>query len=119
MQINYVAYFNQAFEYWLLLHFKNHDGHLMSRTDYMSQLNTHLEPFSLCYDGNGSKLISPELFALLQAAKPVLGPTCRKIAIGRARKIYQEWSIQGTPPAQQESTTPVYKLGQEIQRHIA
>lgn len=115
----HVAYSNQAFEYWLLLHFENHDGHPMPRTDYMARLNAHLEPFGLRYDGNGSKLIGPELFALLQAAEPVSGRTRRKMAIGRARKIDQEWNSQGMPPAQQESTTLVYKLVQEIQRHIA
>lgn len=115
----HVAYSNQAFEYWLLLHFENHDGHPMPRTDYMARLNAHLEPFGLRYDGNGSKLIGPELFALLQAAEPVSGRTRRKMAIGRARKIDQEWNNQGMPPSQQESTTLVYKLVQEIQRHMA
>ena len=57
-----VAYSNQAFEYWLLLHFENHDGHPMPRTDYMARLNAHLEPFGLRYDGTGSKLISPRVF---------------------------------------------------------
>ena len=115
----HVAYSNQAFEYWLLLHFENNDGHPMPRTDYMARLNAHLEPFGLRYDGNGTKLIGPELFALLQAAEPISGRTRRKMAIGRARKIDQEWNSQGTPPAQQESTTLVYKLVQEIQRHMA
>ena len=115
----HVAYSNQAFEYWLLLHFENHDGHPMPRTDYMARLNTHLEPFGLRYDGNGSKLIGPELFALLQAAEPVSGRTRRKMAIGRARKIDQEWNSQGTPPAERESTTLLYKLVQVIQRHMA
>lgn len=114
-----VAYSNQAFEYWLLLHFENHDGRPLPRTDYMDRLNTYLEPFGLHYDGTGSKLIGPELFALLQAAEPASGRTRRKVAIGRARKIDQEWTKQGTPPAQQESTTLVYKLVQEIQRHMA
>jgi hypothetical protein len=114
-----VAYSNQAFEYWLLLHFENHNGRPMPRTDYMARLNTHLEPFDLHYDGTGSKLIGPELFALLQAAEPTSGRTRRKVAIGRARKIDQEWSKQGTPPAQRESTTLVYKLVQVIQRHMA
>jgi hypothetical protein len=115
----HVAYSNQAFEYWLLLHFENHDGRPLPRNDYMARLNAHLEPFGLRYDGHGSKLIGPELFALLQAAEPVSGRTRRKMAIGRARKIDQEWRSQGTPPAQQESTTLVYKLVQEIQRHMA
>ncbi|WP_243651314.1 RloB family protein [Hymenobacter gummosus] len=114
----HVAYSNQAFEYWLLLHFENHDGSPMHRTDYATRLNTHLAPFGLHYDGTGSKIISPELFALLQAADPSSGRTRRKIAIGRARRIDQSWVKQGTPPAQQESTTLVYKLVQVIQRHM-
>lgn len=113
-----VAYSNQAFEYWLLLHFENHDGRPMPRTDYMARLNAHLEPFGLRYDGTGSKLIGPELFALLQAAEPASGRTRRKVAIGRARRIDQEWTKQGMPPAQRESTTLVYKLVQIIQRHM-
>jgi hypothetical protein len=114
-----VAYSNQAFEYWLLLHFENHDGSPMPRTDYAARLNQHLAAYGLRYDGAGSKLISPELFALLQAAEPVSGRTRRKIAIGRARRIDQEWVKQSTPPALQESTTLVYKLVQVIQRHMA
>ncbi|RZJ91622.1 MAG: RloB domain-containing protein [Hymenobacter sp.] len=65
-----VAYSNQAFDYWLLLHFENHDGRPMPRTDYLARLSTHLEPFGLHHDGTGSKLIGSELFALLQAAEP-------------------------------------------------
>lgn len=113
-----VAYSNQAFEYWLLLHFENHDGSPMPRTDYAARLNTHLAAFGLHYDGTGSKLITREFFALLQAAEPASSRTRRKIAIGRARKKDQEWVRQGTPPALQESTTLVYKLVQVIQRHM-
>jgi len=74
-----VAHSNQAFEYWLLLHFESHDGRPMPCTDYLIRLNAHLEPFGLHYDGTGSKLIGPELFALLQATEPTSGRTRRKV----------------------------------------
>jgi hypothetical protein len=112
-----VAYSNQAFEYWLLLHFEDHQGGSLPRTDYDARLNQHINTLGASYDGTGSKLISSELFRLLEAPDPaVRGRTRRKIAIGRARKLAE--AKQHLPPSQQESTTLVYKLVMMLQRHM-
>ena len=50
-----VAYSNQAFEYWLILHFDDHQGGGMNRADYDTKLNKLLKPFNLTYDGKGTK----------------------------------------------------------------
>ena len=37
-----VAYSNQAFEYWLILHFEDHQGGAMHRDNYAKKLNANL-----------------------------------------------------------------------------
>jgi predicted metalloprotease with PDZ domain len=56
-----VAYSNQSFEYWFLLHFNDHQGGGMHRNSYNDKINELLKPFNIIYDGNGSKLIEEEL----------------------------------------------------------
>ncbi len=65
-----VAYSNQAFEYWLLLHFLDHQGGAMHRRQYNDRLNECLLPYSVRYDGQDSKLISSDFFDLLLALDP-------------------------------------------------
>ena len=60
-----VAYSNQAFEYWLILHFDDHQGGGMHRKDYADKIDTLLKPFNLSYDGKNSKVIGEEFFELL------------------------------------------------------
>ncbi len=42
-----VAYSNQAFEYWLILHFEAHQGGAMHRDSYCAKLNSYLKAFNL------------------------------------------------------------------------
>ena len=61
-----VAYSNQAFEYWFLLHFVDHQGGAMPRTDYAKKINEHLKPYGIVYDSK-SKHVSDDMFDVLMA----------------------------------------------------
>ncbi|MCH3915915.1 MAG: RloB family protein [Spirochaetia bacterium] len=62
-----VAYSNQAFEYWIILHFRDHQGSAMDRKQYAEIINEELSPFGLKYEGNGCKVITSEIFNVLQS----------------------------------------------------
>ena len=47
-----VAYSNQAFEYWLLLHFEDHQGGALHRDDYEGKINSNINPLGVNYDGS-------------------------------------------------------------------
>ena len=61
-----IAYSNQAFEYWFILHFDDHQGGAMPRTDYAEKINEHLKPYGIVYDSK-SKHVSDEMFDILMA----------------------------------------------------
>jgi hypothetical protein len=44
-----VAYSNQSFEYWLILHFDDHQGGGMHRNSYNPKINELLRPFGVIY----------------------------------------------------------------------
>ncbi len=120
-----VAYSNQAFEYWLMLHFENHLGDRMHRDDYNIRLNNHLKPLGAEYDGgkNGSKKVTKKLFDLLnEEVKPKTeteqAMTRTDLAIKRAKDICKYHDDNNLPPAKAESSTTVYKLVEEIMKHI-
>tara|TARA_R110002124_G_scaffold97087_5_gene241903 strand:+ start:291 stop:869 length:579 start_codon:yes stop_codon:yes gene_type:complete len=60
-----VAYSNQAFEYWIILHFNDHQGGGMHRNDYNDKINEQLKVFGITYDGKSSKIITEEIFDIL------------------------------------------------------
>lgn len=100
-----VGYSNQAFEYWLLLHFKNHQGSAMPRADYYDEINSHLAQEGLAYNEK-SKIITKEIFEVLQVYQ--------ENAIDRAKKIHQMYQANGSPPSQAESSTTVYMLVEKL-----
>lgn len=110
------AYSNQAFEYWLILHFEDHQGGSMSRTDYDPKLNKYLSPYKLSYEGNDSKIISQEFFDLLFE---VIDNTDDKlvtrtdIAIKRAKRIY-DFHEDHANPGDKESSTTVFQLVERL-----
>lgn len=107
-----VAYSNQAFEYWLILHFEDHQGGGMHRNDYHDKLNGYLQPFGLYYDGRGNKLVTKEIFETLLATDPA-GKTPRiHLAISRAKRIYEQRPHRS--PAEEESSTTVFRLVEEL-----
>lgn len=103
-----VGYSHQAFEYWLLLHFDDHQGGSMCRSDYNTRLNQLINPLGAEFDGNGSKIITPELFALLEGNDDVTGRPRKELAICRAKRIYDQ--CNHTNPSKEESLTTVFEL---------
>lgn len=95
----YVAYSNQAIEYWFILHFKDHQGSAMPRAEYAKSLNELLEPFGISYDSD-AKEISEELFQVMLKHL--------QQAFDRACKIYAEKHGRGCPT--EESVTTIFKL---------
>jgi hypothetical protein len=111
------AYSNQAFEYWLILHFEDHQGGAMPRTDYDTKLNFYLKSYGISYDGNGSKMITPEIFGVLfeqlavdRSGKPI---TRYDKAEARAERNYDNIGDH-TNPGSEESSTLVHKLVKEL-----
>lgn len=109
----HTAYSNQAFEYWLILHFEDHQGGAMHREKYGKKLNTYLSPLGIVYDANGSKSISEDFFQVLIGFDEKKKVDRLALAISRAEKILQ-FHGDDTPPAKAESSTRVHKLVQEL-----
>jgi hypothetical protein len=111
-----VAYSNQAFEYWLLLHFENHLGSL-HRSSYYDKINGYLNLLGLVYDKD-SKLISEEIFETLQVVIDAkTGKTRQDLAIERAESILNKWKDEDPSranPAKEESSTTVFQLVEEL-----
>jgi hypothetical protein len=117
--LNYkVAYSNQAFEYWFILHFEAHNGGAMHRDDYCKRINNHLKPYNLNYDCD-SKYVSNDFFEVMLSLtgkdtddEP---ETLQDLAISRAKKI--EKYHEDTTPANSESLTLVYKLVENLKEY--
>jgi len=108
----FCAYSNQAFEYWLILHFIDHHGEPLHRDEYNTLINGNIKRLGGKYAGKGSKIVNEHLFEILQAKDPVAKKTRQELAIERARRIYKAKS--GIPPARAESVTTVFKLVERI-----
>lgn len=111
-----VAYSNQAFEYWLILHFDDHQGGKMNRCDYNQKINQLLKPFNITYDGENNKIITEEIFEVLEGIDNKTKKQRKKLAISRAKrncKIFNNNNI-----ALNESSTTVYKLVEELMKYI-
>ena len=94
-----VAYSNQAFEYWFLLHFTDHQGGAMPRTDYSEKLNEQLKPYGVTFDPK-SKHVSEEMFEVLMAFLPKAYDRA-SIIFTNKKKQQQEF---------QESVTTIHHL---------
>ena len=110
-----VAYSNQAFEYWIILHFNDHQGGGMSRFSYGRLINQYLSPFGIRYDDNKSKIITDAIFDILESIDVRTGKVRRLQAIDRAERNYNLLSHQN--PAKEESSTTVFKLIKELDRY--
>ncbi len=111
-----VAYSNQAFEYWIILHFDDHQGGGMNRDDYNTKLNNLLKPYSLTYDGTKSKIVSDEIFELLDGIDEKTKKDRKILAIERAKRNLKQFYQKN--PAKEESTTTVFKLVEELLKYI-
>lgn len=97
-----VAYSNQAFEYWFLLHFNMYRGYI-HRNDYEQMLSLQMK---VRYNKKGN--FTTKIYGLLLPYQLE--------AISRARKILAEFG--NTPPSQAISSTTVFKLVEELNRFI-
>lgn len=111
----FVACSNQAFEYWIILHFEDHQGGRMHRSTYADKLNNYLASWGERYDKD-SKLISEGIFDILESLDPQSGIVRRDLAIRRARKIYDH--LDHRSPAREESSTRVFLLVEEILKYL-
>ncbi len=111
-----IAYSNQAFEYWILLHFNDHQGGGMHRDEYNEKLNKSLKEFNLSYDGKKSKLVTEEIFELLDGIDEKTGKERKVLAIERAEKIYDR--LDHNNPANEESSTTVFRLVSELLKYL-
>ncbi|TAG00530.1 MAG: RloB domain-containing protein [Cytophagia bacterium] len=110
-----VAYSNQAFEYWLILHFKDEQGTPMSRAHYYDEINKYINLSDDKYENN--KKISKEMFIRLQEIDENTQKTRQNLAIQRAKRIMKYWEeidIEHSNPAKEESSTTVYQLVEEL-----
>jgi len=111
-----VAYSNQAFEYWIILHFEDHQGGGMLRGDYHKKINHQLKEFKLEYKGKSSKKITKEIFDILEGVDSKTGKIRRELAIERAKRNYDMFDHLNC--AKEESSTTVFKLVEEIQKYV-
>lgn len=111
-----VAYSNQAFEYWIILHLDDHQGGGMHRRDYHNKINSLLKPFNLSYDGTNSKIITEELFELLDGIDSKTKKERKVLAIERSKRNYEYF--EHTNFAIEESSTTVFRLVEELIKYI-
>lgn len=111
-----VAYSNQAFEYWLILHFEDHQGGFMPRTDYNKKINGYINKLGAEFDGDTNKNVSTKFFDLLMGYDIVTGSKRMDLAIKRATRIYT--GLPHTSPATEESSTSVFHLVEEILKYV-
>ena len=117
-----VAYSNQAFEYWLILHFEDHQGGAMDRKDYYDKVNSYLKPLGCYYDGKSSKKIEIDFFEHLLTIveytydnRPI---NRQEKAITRAKRNFNLHEENGLSPEKAESSTTVFKLVEELLKYL-
>lgn len=111
-----VAYSNQSFEYWLILHFDDHQGCGMNRKLYNKKINSLLKPFKITYEGNDNKIITDDFFELLDGIDVNSGKERKTLAIERAKRNLA--FFDKTNPAKEESSTTVFRLVEELMKYI-
>jgi hypothetical protein len=111
----YVAYSNMSFEYWMILHFDDHQGGGMHRSRYDEVINKHLKPFGIEYEGEDTKLITEDIFDVLMSKDPRNGADRVKLAIDRAERNYD--LFDHSSPAIEESSTTVFRLVKELLKY--
>lgn len=111
-----IAYSNQAFEYWLLLHFEDHHGGALHRDKYDEKINSYLKKAGVNYDGKGDKIVSEKLFEILMSIDEKTKKERVDLAIERAERNYKKWNHHN--PAKEESTTKVFDLVRELKSYL-
>lgn len=111
-----IAYSNQAFEYWLILHFEDHQGSPLPRSDYNQKINRYLNPLGAEFDGKASKKVSSKFFDLLFGNDGDTGKSRTHLAITRAKRNFDKFDHSS--PALEESSTTVFRLVAEILKYV-
>ncbi len=111
-----VAYSNQSFEYWLILHFNDHQGGGMHRRNYHDIINEYLKRYKVFYDGKGNKIIEEDFFEILNGIDDTTKRKRVELAMIRAERNY--YLFNHTNPALEESSTTVYRLVQTLLEYI-
>ena len=111
-----LAYSNQSFEYWLILHFNDHQGGRIHRKDYNDRINKLIKPFKVSYEGKKSKIIEEDFFELLDGFDKKTGKKRVDLAIKRAERNYNHHDHSN--PSMEESTTTVYELVKELLKYV-
>lgn len=110
-----VAYLNQAFEFWLLLHFQDHNGSKLNRSEYGNKLCKFLSPLGAEYDSKRTKIVNEQLFEILDSEDTQTGKIRILQAITRAKKIFNK--LDHLSPAKEESSTTVFMLVEELLKY--
>ena len=99
-----VAYSNQAFEYWFMLHFNLHQGKI-DRNTYEAKLTDYLG-FKYAKDSS----VSSKIFNILLKRQ--------ETAIANARHAYNTFGGTHASPATEESSTTVFLLVEELRKYL-
>lgn len=97
-----VAYSNESFELWYLLHFHYYSSS-MARTQFAPLLTKHLGINYAKNDNSVADIISPHI----------------STAIANAERLEGIHSSSGLPPSQQNPSTTVHHLVKELLKHAA
>jgi hypothetical protein len=88
----------------------------MHRDDYDKKLNALLESFGVKYQGRGPKIITEEIFEILEGIDENTNQERVEIAIKRAKRNLMNHN--DVSPALAESSTTVFKLVKELKKHL-
>ncbi len=113
-----VAYSNQAFEYWFILHFEDHQGGGLNRKDYDAKINGYLKPFKCQYEGKQSKTVSDIFFEVMLQIDSKTKQIRQDLAIQRAKRVLKFHEDSEITPEQAESSTTVFKLVELMKKYI-
>jgi len=111
-----IGYSNQAFEYWIILHLDDHQGGGMNRNDYNDRINQLLKPFRLTYGGESCKIITEEIFEVLDGIDKKTNKERKRLAITRAERNYALFDHSN--PANEESSTTLFRLVEELLKYV-
>jgi hypothetical protein len=113
-----VAYSNQAFEYWFILHFEDHQGGGLNRKEYDNKINGYLKPLKCEYEGKQSKLVTDDFFQIMLEIDSKTQKSRQDLAIARAKRVLKFHEDEGTSPERAESSTAVFRLVEEMKKYI-
>jgi len=110
-----VAWSNQSFEYWFVLHFEDHQGSAIDRTDYRDKINQYITNEKAKYNLDGNKHVTEGFFQELCGIDQFTRKRRIDLAIKRAKRIHD--SKKDSPPWTSESCTTVYELIESIMQY--